>query len=533
MRRTDLLILTTLAGLVATAAILLGGTWRPTFDEYWILYYGEVEPLGFLVDELKRDNHPFPFYALVRLFTEPSWPPLCGRLAATLCAVLTLPFVFALLRGLAMSRVAAHVGTAVLATSLPFMTMAVCARSYSLATLFVFAAAACLVRAHATRTSRPLAAAVAFAALAPWPLYSAAFPIAGLFAATALVAIGHRPTRAWLLDATRANTVRAAVGFAIVSAVLLFLYFKWSERPLLANYLAAFFPRADESAIAFVIRGTNANLRAFFGLPLGDENALGPILAASVLGGALLAARRTPTLGIVAAATAIAWFGVAAAAIAGKHPYGGIARHQYVLYPLPLVVLIALVAHVLRRAGRTPVERAVAVGCVGGALSVLAWLGPPFEAFERAPLFEADYRAVAGELRDGDALLVDRYSYLALYGLARRESGWRHREHVAIGENGYDLVDATLGGRRVTLVRDNADWHDYRGRSPIVARAAPILERLGHAPASVLVLRHESGDMPSDRDARERAIADAARTGGLSLREHRWLAQGEWLRIDR
>ncbi len=531
MRRTDLLILTLLGGGIATAAVLLGQTWRPTFDEYWILYYGEVEPLRFLVDELRRDNHPFPFYGLVRLFTEPSWSPAWGRLAATLCAVLTLPFAFVLFRGLGLARPAAHVGTAILATSLPFLSMAVCARSYSLATLLVLAAAACVVRAFERRTTAPLAAAIAFASLAPWPLYSAAFPTAGLFGAAVVAALVKRPSRAWLADALRSTPVRVAIGFAAVSAVLLFLYFRWTQRPMLANYLAAFFPRADESAIAFVTRGTNANLNAFFGLRLDDASLLGPALLALTLVGALLAARRVPALGIVAAGATLAWCGVAAAALAGKHPYGGIARHQYVLYPLLLVAIIALAAHVLRELGRRPGERAAVVGCLGAVLNVVALLGPPFEQFERAPLFERDYTALASELRDGDAIVVDRYSYLGLYGLARRESGWRHSEFVPIGAHGYDVVDATIGGARVALVRDNADWHDYQSRTPIVTRAAPMLERLGDRRTWLLVLRHEPSHMPDDRDERVRSLTDAARAAGVSIEAHRWSTQGELARI--
>ena len=139
--------------VIAVAAVIVTKAvtnLSPGFDEGWHVFIAQQESLADLWHESTRSGHPPLYCFLLRLLSRfipgtliPVW--MIARAISALCAVLSLVIFARLLRAIPVSRSWTIAGVIIWAISPAFLTTAVVARSYSLATLCIMAAALKLV----------------------------------------------------------------------------------------------------------------------------------------------------------------------------------------------------------------------------------------------------------------------------------------------------------------------------------------------------------------------------------------------------
>lgn len=341
-----------LATVVATGQLIYWGS-APYYgyDELWHTALAAVSPPWLSLQLISADVHPPLHYLLVRPLTRVGGDPFFARLAAIIPSILSVPLWYLLLRKMRVALVPALTGTLVLAISYSFIDVGVTVRSYSLATLLLLSGLWFWLdllpdpdRAPAARPPRWSAVpALALFSLAFWTLYAAVFVTASLFLASLLVLAGRRrePRAArhfggwpeWLL-----------FGLAHLLAIG-WMWLGWHHHGdhSITGHINPFLPSPGQGTLDYLLSGLRSEIALFTPLAWADERyrdaALWGLLLLGV--GLFQYYRRNRQTGpAVLALTPLLITGcLAAAGSWAAYPFGGLARHQYVLFPFLLMLL--------------------------------------------------------------------------------------------------------------------------------------------------------------------------------------------------
>jgi hypothetical protein len=399
----------------------------------------------------------------VALGPDPIWPGLLSIVPACVQPWL----VFEILRKLGVARAVRLVIVLAFAGSYSFTFLGILVRSYSLATLATLVSlwAALDMIPGPGRPDRPggtgsairrsAVLALVSSTVAVWCLYPAGFTTAVVVVAVAASALISRRAadfvRPWREHARWPEWSRFLGGhLACVGWVL--LTYGGRELP----HVKSWFPGPEEGAISFVLAGLRNILESFSPLPLHSGRLTDLALA---LGGAVLivlvlrnsgregvrVARRGALLALPLYLVVLVLL-----ALARKYPFGGEARHMYVLYPF-LFCALALLTDELARLHRGLKVAACTTILAGAAWA--SWVGHSTNAFGETPhepLFSQDLPYV---LNEEHAELPIYFCLFAFQGpdADLRRVGWRMLEHVE------DLDVLRLGGRW-TVYRDRLVW---------------------------------------------------------------------------
>jgi hypothetical protein len=475
------------------SAILHAGaaaTLHAGFDEQWHVFFAEVEPLRHSLLEILHDTHPPLAYLLLRPLTTPGDPVVWARLGSILPSLLSLPLVFAIWRRCAprpadeAARPAAPwlagAGVLALAVGHVFVSLGVCIRSYAMSTCFLLIAlhgAIALLQDPERHRRRHLAGVALGTIGGTWTLYTTAFPLLGMFAVLGLRLLRDPD---WRRAVLRVDAAVALAAVALATAALLYWHHH-SNHSRVDGYLNVFVRQRNESWSEFFWRGLDRNLGLLAGLPGGwPMRTLVLVIVAAVC----WQARRASAAGtrILVAAFAATVACIVGLGLVGQHPWGGHTRHQYLLYPLGLLVGVAGLQHLLRDARRAAPAAAAALLVVAGATSWRSWHGPAADEFEAAPVFEEQATALARAMRDastGGAIYLDRYDEIGFYANARFEGGWRMTRKWNLAPDSPTIFEfaARFAGRDLRAFADNTCWLSGLEPSAAFARRVDALMR--------------------------------------------------------
>jgi hypothetical protein len=396
------LVLLTLATLGMGLLFALDPRWG--YDEAWHLYLSTVSPWTKALEEGLVDAHPPLHHLLLMPMARFGPDPFWFRLPSVLAAVATVPLWYLLLRRLRVVPEMALLGVVLLVTSFAFLELAVSVRSYSFGLLFLvigLLAATTLVPRTASGAMAPgampkpqplmaaLALTIAFAFI-----YSALFVILGLILALALmwaVRAGRRFARPleWLrtwrfLDWT-------ALVVLVIGALSVLLWFALGygrgRGAVAPMHLESFTLCEGDSILRFAWCGLVGN--AGWLTPQFSATALGQTVAVALFwtAAALVLAvglwRRQSARVLMVLATLVATALVFAAGVAGAYPFGGLMRHQSMLLPLYLVIIVLVLDQVWSRLHSRRVQQVFSLAVVAFALFGL------FRAHATDPVGEA------------------------------------------------------------------------------------------------------------------------------------------------
>jgi hypothetical protein len=356
-------ILTLILLTLATLAVGLWLAWDPRwgYDEAWHLYLSTVSPWTKALEENLVDAHPPLHHLLLMQMARFGSDPFWFRLPSVLAATGMVPLWYLLLRRLKVRTETALLGVVLLITSFAFLELGVVVRSYSLGLLFLLVgllgATSLVPQGSSTRAGpdtdsqqRTLTAAlgltVAFAFI-----YSALFVTLALFIALSLIWARKIVTRKRQLgEWVRGWSPKEWAALILMSIGHLFILvwfvagYGRGRGVSAPAHIETLVLGRGEPLLDFGFRGLAGN--AAWLTPQFPETQLGQTIAVAAFWLAatvvLIAALRQhqPARILVVLSAFFATGLLFVAGVSGVYPFGGLMRHQSVLLPLYLLVII-------------------------------------------------------------------------------------------------------------------------------------------------------------------------------------------------
>jgi len=434
--------------------------------------------------------------------------------------------VASVLAGIAVRRETPLLGALALALSPSAIALSGVAESYMLCTAFVLAATRAyldlIAPAPPEKRVRTAAAFSLWASLALLTHYAAGlFLLAAAAAPFVLAALEPGYRRRW----TRSSATRAAAAFLvpllIAAALFHFLARAWVHR--LSHVADFYFAPGRETIPAYLGRALAGTFVLFSPVSAGSPRAAAAALLAflaAVVAIAVRADRTRAGSGAPAATPAVLLVLLvvieAAAGIAGRYPFGGGMRHQFLLLLFALLAGAAAFDRVLagqpRGIRNALVALAVAaIGANGWAHRDPRWRPRPEPFAAERERFERDFPGVA-------EVHVDQFNLVAFFA-QHHDGDWRFLG-TAGGHPSVERYRVSTSGRTIDLVAHRDVWN-FDPSSPATWAALAGTSAAGVSGDATLFAIHQGvpGEPAPDPDAMRRSIPALAADAGLETRK--------------
>ena len=330
------------------------------YDEGWHFYVAVVSPLWQSLLAMSADTHPPLYYpplrALARIGSDPFWP----RLLSVIPTILCVPLWYALQRKLGIKLAIAVVSTVILGSAYSFLHMGVLIRAYAITGVLIVAALWFWVdMLPGGGRPRRLASVMSLLlfSLAMGFLYAGAFTTSAIFGATILVMAINGNARQAVLGNWRRHSGWpewvAFFGFHLLMVAWFYIGWGHHVNDNIPVYLSDFSIKPEQSIPAFLLHALRLETALFTPLDGFADWALS--LGAGLIGVTIITLTvinlraGNVARAVIALSPVLLMAVLALLAIKGKYPFGGYLRHQYVLFPLLLLLLPLALDEVWRR----------------------------------------------------------------------------------------------------------------------------------------------------------------------------------------
>ena len=521
-----------LVGVIAVGAavrLYFALAWHVEYDEPWNLFYAVVRPLDAVWAELNYHAHPplaIASYWVAFLFGD---PPMAARVVSIVAGLAGVVLSYHWAVRLGLSRQIALLIAFLLAVAPVWVHLSIVVRYYTLMNAALVTAALVFVRVvrEPDRTAGSRIAVFVVAALAAmWTEYVAMFAIAAmLLSLPALALAGMLPWRAIRDLAWRHWMWWLALGLGTAGVIA---YFGAKNQSIYHFHVSEFYRTAGEGYLAFVWRGLGGVAERLTFFDWLGPSAAALAIAIGLLGLVALEVRRgrDPARAGVVLTTAFLIVELAALGAAGKYPFGGLTRHQVVLFPF-LVTLFGLGLDWIFRA--LPARR-TALASTLVALATIAFctrgLAQEVGKISTVPLFAGEYAALRPSLSRETPIYLTRFTHFGFFGHTMTQR-WHCIARPATGVFDYEVGEA---GREYRVVVDRVTWEPEWPVGPALAqRLAGIMRatRAGELTVVSLTNGERADDAPNGRDDSIRALT----ASGLALDDWFRIGQGFAFRV--
>lgn len=515
--RSRNLILILIALAAAVPRLWLGASQYIEYDGYWHVFIAQQDKWPrFWADVYANDNPPL-FYLLLKfvmLFGRNSLIYRSISITADAASVFLVGWI-----SWKVTHSNARSWQAALAygLALPAIIMASEVRSYMLSVVFVLISFGCLLEiADPEKSKIETRWRMGFAVCAILACLSHYF--AFYYAGAAILLLGVRAV--YERSHWKAEMATCAPVIACVAA-LYFVHVR-SQAGIQKGHLLAYYfnPAGSETAVTFLLRNWKNLINLFLPFAVPTNVIAAGVLVASLacvlwLGGLRQQRKSAWTIRI----TALMLAGFALSALAGKYPFGGELRQQYLLFPF-LVICAAIVVERLAGPLGIFVPRNARVVLNGLVAVAIVWVSAV--QFERYPKFSgnigadrmAEFEALAPRPR---AVFLDQFN-LILFFIFHHTWQWRSVEPKPPLE-GIDVYRLTRGPDEMLVFRDMVDWNIDPNDSAVYPKLAQSL-RFQQTPAELSVLGvRQSPPQPAFTDVRQtrRRIIENATDSGICV----------------
>ncbi len=495
---------------------------RIEYDAFWDLFIAMQDRRQNFLDEVKAGSHPLLFHLIMRGVYHLGHSHLVYRMPGILATIGT-----AFLIGLIVKRISGSAVFAVLATLASTFAgvsieMAVSMRPYPIAVFFVVLSFYYLLEvvelpegSAAWKACAPCCLAICLAILTD---YCSVFYLAALFGLL-ILRIAFDAT--WR---TRAAEWLPRHPVPVIALLLLPLlvtfYLLVTHFGARATSSAFYWIPGRESLPGFLVRSLHLELNLLTPIKVGSRDAallfiaLSAALAAAV---GFLSRKRdkhpaltwAPILMLL-----LLLLELSAAAAAGRYPFGGELRHQYILGPflnISFFVLAAQITNLLR----TPVLRAAFATALLIGIGVVSYRDWRTMPIARAELFAQDYRDFRDAVGHSDLICVDAYSLIGYFGLTN-DWHWKFKGNYHTGIQPFILYMTTSPtGEQVLVLRNHFQWNSDLNDPVTYLIMAKELRLLGQTRMSLFHLAQVPDAMSwPEREASIERLADQQ---GLSV----------------
>lgn len=523
--RTERLIGLVLAGVVSAPLLFWGVSAPMDFDGYWHVFVARQDDWSNFWDEVMANTHPPLFHLLLRLAMCFGYAPLTYRAVSILAAVGATYLVGRIVRRMEGPLSLALLASLAFGLSSSAIPIGLEVRSYMLCTFLVLLA----FHAYLNLIDHGFGAADATdratfgvgAGLAMASHYSAVFFLAAAVGAPVAYAAFRPEFRCRLDRGLRARWLANLATFgppaAIASAFLFSHAGNWYGH--LGHLPAFLFHPQEETARAFVMRQLHELLRLFYPLPV--ETPGGLALAVATIGATLLVVAKgggsdavRSRMPAVFAILIVVFLGVGG--LAGRYPFGGLLRHQFVVFPFLLLSVFAAAVVMTNAVGRSPyrgvVVALVVLGVVANAFNATRTFRPSADR-----IGEREMSAFRRAISTSPAVYLDQFSLIAFF-TRYHDWDWRfvrgpwRRRHI-------DVWNVSRSGAQFFVCRDRDTWVVDLTETRVYRRLATCLRRTRVDSVALFGLEHPGVMTPVGNGAPADTIREKAAHEGLLARD--------------
>lgn len=510
------LILALIALASAIPRLALGASQFIEYDGYWHIFIAQQDRWRNFWADIGANAHPPLFFLLMKavLVVTRAHGPLIYRSISLVTGVASVYLVGRIAWKITNSDVRAYQTALAYGLALPAIIISCEVRSYMLGAFFVLLSFDCLV--DLTRMEKPAAETRLRIGFAAWTILACLSHYYAFFYAGAAMLL--------LIARRRANWKTEAATCAPVVASILALYFLHARKlaVVLAHLLPFYLNGAEhESAAAFLVRNWKNLLNLFSPFTIGTNAAALGMLVLAIGSGIWLA--RSLTVRIAALMLGM----IALAGLAGKYPFGGDLRQQYLLFPflvLCAAILVERIAGMMSRFvppyGRTTANFIVIAAIVW--ISAVQYNGYPKVSKD----IGSDEMRIFNRLEPAPkAVFLDQYNLILFY-ISHHMWKWTS-EKPPQPIAGTDVYRLRRGGEEMVVFRDKTDWNIDPTDPAVFARLAQCIRAENIPEISVFSPRQSPPREPySDVRLTRRTLVKDAFDAGLCVNREKMNSVG-------
>jgi hypothetical protein len=455
-----------IALICAVPRLLLGASQFIEYDGYWHVFIAQQDNWNNFWEDIRVNAHPPLFFLLLKVLVHFGRSLLVYRALSLVTGVVSVFSVGWIARKIVKSDVWAYTAAVAYGVALPGIIISCEVRSYMLSAFFILLSFSCLLEIGMYPETSPdlkhdlkVRAGFALAAILACFSHYYAFYYSG---AAAVVLVGWYGLRKYRGE--RADWKAEAATIVPVFGVIAWLYLSHaSSMAQIQNHLLPFYydPKGFESIPAFLIRNWRNLLNLFLPYDLSSNAAAGAVFAGALIAAVVLlraflracdaAAMRAASTILI---TAVTLAGISLTAVAGKYPFGGDLRQQFLFFPF-FVLCAAILAD--RLTALMPANGRAAVG----AVVALVITGLSVQQYEQYPKTSQDVmKDRTEEFNQLEphpvAVFVDQFNLIPFF-TAHHDWQWTSLKQQPIP--GIDIYRISRGQRQMLVFRDKNTWN--------------------------------------------------------------------------
>ncbi len=455
------LILALIAVAAAIPRLVLGASRFIEYDGYWHVFIAQQDKWANFWADIYVNAHPPLFFLLLKavLVATHAHGLLIYRSISILTGAASVYVVGRIAWKITASEIRAYQCALAYGLALPGIIISCEVRSYMLSAFFVLLSFGCLVdlmgqesRGQETRLRAGFAVWTILACLSHYYAF--------FYAGAAILLLVARKGASW--------KVEAATSAPIVATVVA-LYFSHAQNlaqiqgHLLPYYLNG---ASTESAAAFLLRNWKNLLNLFSPFTVKTNAVAVAVLMVSLAGGIWLA--RTLTIRI----TLLMLGMIALAALAGKYPFGGDLRQQYLLFPFLVLCGAIAMERLASAAGPfVPAHGRAAANAV--FIAAIVWISAVrYQQYPKVPYnVGREQMQIFDRLEPAPkAVFLDQYNLILFY-IFHQMWTWKSVEPPQPIPD-TDVYRLRRGAEEMVVFRDKTDWNIDPTDPAVFARLA-------------------------------------------------------------
>jgi hypothetical protein len=494
------IILALIAMVAAIPRLVLGRTQYIEYDGYWHVFIALQDNWRSFWREIKANAHPPLYFLLLKVVLYFGRSLLVYRAISLVTGIASVFVVGRIARRLTRSSAWSYQTAIAYGLALPGITISCEVRSYMLSTFFVllsFSSLLDLIGSVDVTRSRRLRAGFALWAILACLSHYFAFFYAG---AAIFVLLAHFAVRKFNGERTNWKAETATI-LPVIAVVAVLYRVHVHLHAEIQNHLLPFYfdPMGKESVPSFLIRNWKNFLDLFLPFRIQSDGVAIGALVMGFAGAAFLVIRfsRNASVATVRASstiliTAVMLGAIALAAVAGKYPFGGDLRQQFLLFPflaLCLGVFAANLNALVRGYGRWLLHGALALLIVG--ISVVR--------FQEFPKISANVLGDRIELFNRlepspKAVYLDQFNLITFF-IYHHDWQWSFlkQQHRIPG---IDIYQLRKGPRQMLVFRDITQWNAQPDDAAIYYKLAECLRAGRISDISIFCVRQSPPEPP-------------------------------------
>lgn len=531
------LILACIALAAAIPRVLLGVSQSIEYDGYWDIFIAVQDKWANFWRDVFAAAHPPLYFLLLKAALHFGHSLLVYRSVSLLAGIASVFQVGWIARMVTRSNIRSYQSALLFGLATPGIIVSDEVRTYTLSVFFVLLSFSCLLEIPGSANSREEGrrrAGFALAAILAFLTHYFAFFYAGAAMAILLGRFAVRTCK----GAVSSWKAEAATSLPIAAAMYT-LYREHAGKLALSqqDHLIPFYydPNGKETAAAFVLRNWKNFVNLFSPHQISADAMALVVLMLALAGGLLSAAalwRRAHDVSAVRALwtiliTAMMLGGFVLAALAGKYPFGGDLRQQYLLFPF-LTVSGAIVIE--QAAGRLSGLVPAYGRTLLNALAIVAIVWVSVVQFERFPKSLA--KVMADDMKAFDrlepmpeAVYLDQFNLITFFTF-HDDWEWSSLDRQPIP--GVDIYRISRGREQILVFRDKTQWNFEPDDFAVYSKLAECLRALKVRNLSIFSVRQApAAPRFSDLKLLKRTIAKLASDSAVCV-QRLAVNQGSW-----